>query len=297
MSMRRAASCCQPRQVRSVPRGARTGRARRRSQLAPHDREAGVGDGDREAQRLPERRPSRRSAGRRRGSGRGRPPRRRSHAPPGRRRRRPPRRAAWPSRRASGVVATQVMTAGSGMIGNCGYRSRSRWARGYADNGPNCTYVAGVSSTRSTLAYVPKMPRPRSSRANLRGTPLVRPRSMVRRRREGVVERLVVIVGQEGVDDGPVGGGRERVVGEGRSRSRRRGCLQPGRSGGPRAPLGVLPVVAGAVVETGVGARWDEPERGLVIDVDDADARHVPIVPRRPDADDEGGAHEVKEGT
>ena len=46
-------------------------------------------------------------------------------------------RSAWPARRASRVVAMQVITAGSGAAGSCGYSSRGRWARGYADSGPN----------------------------------------------------------------------------------------------------------------------------------------------------------------
>ena len=37
---------------------------------------------------------------------------------------------AWPARRAAAVVAMQLMTAGSGLSGSCGYSSRSRDARG-----------------------------------------------------------------------------------------------------------------------------------------------------------------------
>src|SRR6187431_2958986 len=69
MSIRSAASWAQPRQVSSVPRGARTGRApsavfvmaivataypRRSCQGAAHDRETLVGDGQVEADRFPE---------------------------------------------------------------------------------------------------------------------------------------------------------------------------------------------------------------------------------------------------
>ena len=98
-----------------------------------------------------------------------RPPRSRARRGRGR----PPRRVPARGRcaRASAVEAMHVMTAGSGASGSCGYSSRSRDARGYADSGPNWQYATGSSSASSTLAYEPNMPRPRSSSASLRGTP------------------------------------------------------------------------------------------------------------------------------
>ena len=104
--------------------------ARRSDKLPPHDREPLVGDGPREADRLPELR--------------GRGTRRvgacpdlrvgldRGEAAPGEvvAHRRDERPCASPSPRASAVVAMQVMTAGSGESGSDGYRSRVRCARG-----------------------------------------------------------------------------------------------------------------------------------------------------------------------
>ena len=45
-----------------------------------------------------------------------------------------------------------VITAGSGELGSLGYSSRTRWARGYAESGPNWQYAAGAPSASSTLA-------------------------------------------------------------------------------------------------------------------------------------------------
>ena len=120
----------QPEPVPAPPLGARD------SQLPPHDREARVVDGELEAASLPERRVGRaglvgprirlgiRLDGRESAPGEvldDREDERLGQAPP----------------RAAGVVAMHVITAGSGALGSFGYRSRSVWARGYAESGPN----------------------------------------------------------------------------------------------------------------------------------------------------------------
>ena len=189
-------------------------------------------------------------------------------------RRRPSARAS-PAPRASAVVAMQVMTAGNGESGSAGYRSRVRCARGYAVNGPNCAYAAGTSSPSRTLAYDPATPSPRPSSWSFGARP-TRRSALRRPRREGIVERAVVVFArrQERVDGRAVANGlatgafasrsarnglagRGLVAAPGASRA---GGLEPAEPGRLRAVVGVLPVVARPMIEPGIGARRQEAE-------------------------------------
>ena len=287
----------------------------RGSQLPPIDREPLVVDGDARSPSRSQKRASRRSS--RRAAPRAPDTPRRPRTRAGRGRRRPPAtsRMRGRRRRASAVVAMQVMTAGSGASGSCGYSSRVRCARGYADSGPNWRVgrrlVVGqqdlgvapehaqaaaeqLELARRVGADAPAVARARA-RTGCRGASSSSPNVEERVGRSRRRERVVGEAGARSERVRRAACGRERVrvvrlVGSGPTRRRpshdARAAFEPA--------VGVLPVVAGAMVEARVGARRDQREARRVVDVDDPDRPSAELASRTPAASARGRlAHEV----
>ena len=242
------------------------------SQLPPHHREPLVVDGDRE--------PGRRqksavaalvASGRAPRSGYVSTAREPATA---RGRRRPPRRAAVRGRapRASRVVAMQVITAGSGASGSCGYSSRSPLRPRIRRQRPELGVGRRLVVDQQDLGVAPEDAEPAAEELELAR------RLGARTRRCGAAvgrERVVgerVVVARERVERGRAGRGganglsarpalgangfagawvaartgSRRAAGRGRGRARLR---KPRRARRLRPAVGILPVVARAVVE------------------------------------------------